>query len=473
MLEALSLQPPDPNHAKDWLRARHWSDDDIASADALFDRGSYALRPFFLVQLADREVVSTIRESAAGHPLAFLVEMMTEREVGKFGAALDRRLSIEQRRNFLRSLFREIARHMADDQTEAIDEVSIAWLVEFAAPQDLDPESLAVLKNRSAVVAFLENDDAPRYRRFAHTQLFNYFLAELAIDAVSNDEIPKFIRRNILGADFLAAFSDLAAMSEPQRIHEFFQAASRTARTYLSVDRGARNLGALLLTVLPAMNGGPDLRIEGIETDESLIQGTAPEAAISNAAINQLDVQGADLRAVTFENCWIGTLIVDEVTRVSPSCPVPDRIRHQGVGAKDDLVFVAPQAINDWLGGHERIQPAGQNETHLVPGDLRDDELVMLLERACRSRAYWIPRDRNNDGPFAKFVSNPRWGEVLDLLREHDLVREARLSSSGRTNMFVHVRRRTDILTADPEDPQIRNLYSSLVQKIRGHDRPA
>ena len=46
LLEALSLQPPDPNDAKDWLRARHWSDGDIASADALFDRSSYALRPF-------------------------------------------------------------------------------------------------------------------------------------------------------------------------------------------------------------------------------------------------------------------------------------------------------------------------------------------------------------------------------------------------------------------------------------------
>ena len=469
-MEALSLQPPDPDVAKNWLPANHWSEDDIADADALFDRDSYALRPFFLAQLADREVVSTIRNSPAGHPLAFLVEMMIEREVGKFGAALDRVLSVEQRRKFVLSLLREIARHMADDQTEAIDEVSIAWLVEFAAPEDLDPESLALLKNRGAVVAFLENDDAPRYRRFAHSQLFNFFLAELAIDAVSNDEIPKFVRRNILGADFLAAFSDLVATAEPRRIHEFFEAASRTARTYLSIDRGARNLGTLLVTVLPAMNGVPDLRIEGIATDESLIQETATDAVIANAAINQLDVQGADLRAVAFENCWIGTLIVDEITRVSTSCPVPDRIRHQGVGARDDSVLGAPQQINDWLDGHGRIHPvAGQDETDLVPSDLRNDELVMLLERACRNRAYWIPRDRDNDDRFARFGSSPRWIEVLDLLKEHDLVREARLASSGRTNMFVHIRRRTDILTADPEDAQIRNLYSSLVERIRSH----
>ena len=39
--------------------------------------------------------------------------------------------------------------------------------------------------------------------------------------------------------------------------------------------------------------------------------------------------------------------------------------------------------------------------------------------------------------------------------------------------MFVHIKRRTDILTADPEDTQIRNLYSSLIDRIRGHGRSA
>ena len=125
--------------------------------------------------------------------------MMIEREAGKFGGPLDSVLSVEQRRHFVRGLLREIARHMADDQTEAIDEVTIAWLVEIAAPEALDPESLALLKNRAAVVAFLENDDAPRYRRFAHAQLLNFFLAEVTIDTISSDEVPKFIRRNILG----------------------------------------------------------------------------------------------------------------------------------------------------------------------------------------------------------------------------------------------------------------------------------
>ena len=94
------------------------------------------------------------------------------------------------------------------------------------------------------------------------------------------------------------------------------------------------------------------------------------------------------------------------------------------------------EEINDWLDRHGRIQPAERQEQDaagLVPNDLRNDELVMLLERACRNRAYWIPKDKDNDDQFARFVDNPRWIDVLDLLQEHDLVREARLSSSGRT----------------------------------------
>ena len=472
VLDALSLQPPDPNDAKKWLRDRRWSEDDITSADALFERGSYALRPFFLAQLADREVASIIRERAAGHPLAFLVEVMIEREASKFGAAIERVMSLEQREDFVRCLLREVARHMADDQTEAIDEVSIAWLVEFVVPEDLDRETLALLKNRAAVMAFLENDDAPRYRRFAHSQPFNYFLGQVAINAVLNDEMPKFIRRNNLGADFLSAFSDVVlplAAAEPERVHEFFQAASRLTRTYLRLDRGARNLAALLVTMLPAMEVVRDPRIEGVGADESLIRETAPPAVIARVTVNQLDIQGADLRAVTFEDCWIGTLIVDETTRVPPSCPVPDRIRREVVGAEQGSVIERPEEIKGWLDGHGRVEPATQqDETGLVPNELRNDELVMLLERACRSRAYWIPKKRDDDDHVARFVSDPRWTEVLALLKEHDLVREEQLPSSGRGNTFFHVKRPTDILTANPEDPQIRGFYASLVERIRG-----
>ena len=472
VLEALTLEPPEPNEAKAWLRTREWSEEDLASAYPLFERGSYALRPFFLMQLAGQKVVSIIRERAVGHALPFLVDVMVEREAGKFGDAIDSIMTAEQRQEFVRRFLREVARHMADDQTDAIDEVSMAWLVEFAVPRDTDVESLSLLRNRAAVVAFLEKDDAPRYRRFAHSQLFNYFLGEEMIDATLNGEMPKFVRRNILGADFLAAFSDLVlplAATKSETVREFFRVASKRAREHLGHDRAARNLGALLVTMLPAMEGVADIRIDGIGADEAVIQGTVPRSVITGTMVNQLDIRAADLRAVEFEECWIGTLIVDETSRVPLSFPAPDRIRRKGVGPEGSVIVV-PGEIASWLDRHGRVDLEGeQGGTSLIPVELRNHELTLLLERACRGRAYWIPKVRDDNDHVAKFVDDPLWAAVLELLKQHDLLREARLSSSGRKATFFHIKRSNDILKADPEDSQIRNFYRSLVARIRGN----
>ena len=83
----------------------------------------------------------------------------------------------------------------------------IAWIVEFTLPEDADREIIAILTYRAHVMAFLENDERPNYRRFVHSQLYNHFLAESLIDAILEDELPKFVRRNILGADFLSVFN--------------------------------------------------------------------------------------------------------------------------------------------------------------------------------------------------------------------------------------------------------------------------
>ena len=468
-VEALSLQLIEPCIAKRWLRDRGWSGEDLRSADVLFEAGSYALRPFFLTQLADRKIVSTIRDRAAGNPLAFLVEVMIEREAGKFGNAIENVMDIEQRRGFVRRLLREVARHMADDQTEAIDEVVISWLVEFATPEDIVQEALAILRNRAAVMAFLENDDAPRYRRFAHSQLRDHFLGEVTIDAISDGEIPKFIRRNVLGADFLSAFSDLAlhlAGSDPERIQKFFQAASESARTYLNVDRGSRNLGALLVTILPAMEDTSNLRIEKLNIDESLIQGTAPEAEITEVTVNQFDIRGADLRALKLKRSTIWTLIVNDMTRVPHSFPDPSMIQNESFDARHSMVIRDPQSIRKWLDGHGRGKTlVSQPHSGLIPNELRDSEMVKLIGRACRSRSYWIPMEREEDRGH-RFVRDPHWTSVLELLREHDLVREERLHSSGRGNMFIHIKRSMAILREDSNDPQIRRFYESLVEKI-------
>lgn len=477
LVDTFSLQPPEPMVARKWLQRKGWQDEDVRSVAELFEPGSYALRPFFLSRIASSDLASVIREERAGNPLALLVEWMIEREAEKFGDAVEKRMDGEERRRFVRRVLQEVARHLADDQTEALDETLIAWFVEFLLPEDADREIIGILTHRAHVMAFLEKDERPNYRRFVHSQLYNHFLAESLIDAVLEDELPKFARRNILGADFLSVFSESAlhrAGSDAERIRTLFRCVSDRVRTYPTIDRGSRNLGALLLPMLPAMEETGDLRIAGIDVDESSIRGTAPRAEVVSAVVNQLDVRGADVRELTFQECTIPTLIVDDTTRVPGSCPVPGVIRVEGPGDGRGKVIGDPGEIEQWLDEHGRSRPATREaQPGLVPDDLRDHDLVKLLGRACRSRSYWIPEDPPQSDAVHRFVAHERWPDVLALLKEHELILEKRLQSSRRGNVFHHVKRRKDLLREDRNDPTIAGFYGSLVEKIRKGRRGA
>ena len=298
-LNAFSLQAPAPGEARQWLIRNGWTSKDVAAVEELFESGSYALRPFFLAQLAHEEVAVAIRTKAAGMPLAFLVDLMITREVTKFGEALEEAMTEEARYEFVKALLRETARFMADDQAESIDEAILAYLVDMTTSDELGDELKNLLRNRVAVIAFLANDSSPNRRRFAHSQLYSHFLGEVTIDVVVRREVPKYLRRNILASDFLSPFGDLAVhmthVGEGERITEFVAAATELVQTYDLFDRAPRNLGALLismLTVLEYVEGVT--RIGPFEIDEATIgEGTAKDVVLEGVTINQLDARGA------------------------------------------------------------------------------------------------------------------------------------------------------------------------------------
>ena len=472
MINAFSLQPPNPETARNWLRGRGWTNDHLSSVEELFEVGSYALRPFFLSQLADPEVVSTIGVDPTGNPLSFLVNLMVNREADKFGDAVNNVLSEDDRRQYVRLQLREVARFMADDQTEAIDERMLAWLVEVVmhalSPDASNQEVLAMLKNRVSVMAFLENDDSPNYRRFAHTQLLNHFLGDETIDAITNYEIPKYVRRNILGADFLAAFSDLVmykSQSDHDLIKNFFDMASRCAKEYMYNDRGARNIGAWLVTVLPALDDSDSVTLHDLDIDEAFLRGTCPSAVIDEVVVNQLDVQGADLQDLLFKkSVSIGTLIVNDLTRVPPSFPPPVRLQYEGPSPQQSRVMFDPDEIKSWLGRHGKDLLPPMEDSGLVPNELRHHPVVKLLERACRNRSYWISTE--GDSHFDGFVKDPHWHIIYELLRKHELVRIENRQVSGRNSVFFHIKKPTDILN-ESRDDDVRGFYASLVGMIR------
>ena len=471
-VHALSLQPPSPAAAKEWLRRHGWSRKDLDSTAELFEPGSYALRPFFLAQLADREVAATVRKSAAGSPLPFLVDLMIEREASKFGERVDNVMSRDVRETFVRVFLREVARNMADDQTEALDESVVSWLVEFAAPDGLPAEVTLLLRNRAAAMAFLTTDDRPRYRRFAHSQLLNHFLGEETVDLIGRREMPRYVRRNILGADFLSAFGDLIGHIDPVRVQTCFDVASELARSYLWTDRGARNLGGLLIAMLPVIDSAENLRLEDLHIDETSLRDVAPSATLLRVFMNQFDTRGADLRALRFEDTMIATLITDDSTRVPASMPVPSVIRNEGFGGEGDRIFMDREKIEQWLDSHGRrpvTDIGGIGHAGLVPAALRDHRVIRLLERACRSRSYWIPEKREEGDHGSRFVDEDEWTVLLALLKAHGLVRIETKASSGRESGFLHVMNRQGLLQGlwnTPDDQEVTNFYQALIKGI-------
>lgn len=482
-VDDLSLQLPEPKAAKQWLvRHGEWTEETIEEdAGMLFERGSYALRPVFLRQLATPEAFSIIRDSYAQSTLSFLVDLMVRREAGKFGDAVETVMDEKQRRRYVRSFLQEVARYLADDQTEALQVQVVEWLAEVAAPEDTTAETLGILQNRAAVMAFLDNDDLPGYRRFLHSQVFNHVLANVTIDTISKSEMPKYIRRNLLGADFLTSFSDLIlyqAKSDSERVRGFFDAASRLLRSYSWIDRGVRNIGALLVAMLPALDGAGDLNIRNIQVDEALIQGTVPPSSICEAVISQLDVRGSDLRSLKFDATTIVTLIADDATRVPSTFPVPDRIQVEGSDSSRGAVLTAREEIIGWLDEHGRgcldhsDGAIEQSAGGLVPFELRDHHFMRLLGRACRIKSHSFSED--SDYPFQNFTQDWWWPDIRELLKTHGFLEESIRQTSGPQKTLFHIRRAKDLLAAEldlspPEsqDDEIRRFYASLVAKMR------
>ena len=464
VVHGLTLQPPSPATAKEWLCGKGWEEADVEKTSELLDEDSYALRPFFLARLVEPEIAGAIRDSAGTGLLSILIDLMVERESRKFGAAVDRVLSAEERRQYAYSLLREAAQYMAEDESDIISETALTWLVDMALPKEVDPDVVGLLKNRAGVMAFLTNDSLPGYRRFAHSQLLNYFLSAAVIESAGNNEVPKFVRRNIFSADFLAVFVEVirhVAEVEPGYVERFFETAQNWMRNYRSIDRGGRNLGAWTIAAFPTMGdiagAHREFRIGPMEVDETMIRGTPPRAVLRNVFVGQIDIRGADLRDLVFEECVLGTAIVDGATRVPSTFPVPDRVRKQvyaGGGPNEDIW--APDQIKEWLIACGDDQP---NQRDRVRND-RHAGMLRVLGRACRSQSFWIPESSETD--VDKFVNDPLWPEVLKLLNEHGAIREEKKGVSGRKTRFVHIKQPLRILANGPDDEEVGRFYDAL-----------
>ena len=316
-IQAFTLDLIKPMIARNWLREKTWTSEQLSSEAAvpLFEDGSYALRPFFISELSRRGVAEQIEAGDIEDLLSFLVNAMVKREASKFGSDIEAITSVSTRMLFVQKLMEEIARDLAENQTDSIPSESIAWLAEVVAYRLVPSELVGIITNRAEVIAFLTEDDRRGYKRFVHEQIQNYFLSKVTISSIIDGELPKYVRRNIFGFEFLENFCDVARHADQESIDRFSTAIVAQLSGADRLDRSKRNLGALLFSICSVAKPTQVPVIRNLNLDEIYVTESVCLIEIENTSINQLYARSADLRRLSFSNdCFIVSMIADQGT---------------------------------------------------------------------------------------------------------------------------------------------------------------
>lgn len=459
IIDSVTLQSPSTDAAFAWLKQQGWTDDRLKDLDELLQPGSFALRPIFLRHLGENGIVGELSETEG--TLSNLINLMIVRETSKFGQPVEAVLTEAQRQKFVLSVLGEIARDMADNQTESADETTIKWAAE-AALNDSVPEDInRLLQNRALVMAFLTSDERPRYRRFSHSQLQNYFLGLETISLIKNREVPKFLRRNLLSADFLVTFSnvlDELATKDKDELIEFMESAFILLSSYLGTDRGARNLSALLMCCAPFGDLIPGFGLKGQQIDDALIRGIASSFILKNCSINQLDVREADVTNIVFDECIIGGLVLDDRSQINMSLQ-PSYVQMENESGNGVSLISDPEAIAKLLKRFSANVGGEILEDESLPKTL-DHPIFKLLDRAIRYRGYWF-REDGDDVLAKKITDDELWPILSEFLLKHDFLRKEERVASGRPSYFYHVKR-PQLLQKISIEPDTTQLYHDI-----------
>lgn len=138
---------------------------------------------------------------------------MTRREAGEFVEALDLPDGSAAERVYEIYVVRfleEVARDLAENQSESIPEDALDLIATVAADGVLPDDQVRVVVQHARSVVFLANDPQAGHVRFAHEQLLQHFLSREALRSVGNREIPRYIRRNLFGREPLDVFAHVA-----------------------------------------------------------------------------------------------------------------------------------------------------------------------------------------------------------------------------------------------------------------------
>lgn len=458
----LTLDETPPHRAEQWLKDFEVGDGAIESLknSGLLDRGSFALRPFFLSYLARdiRDGGSWLEHyDRVSDVLPIVVNAMVDREVRRFSGEVTASLSEAGVRDFVLRFLSEVAREMAGDQSESIAETMLVWIVEVSLPAGTEPKIVSLLKARAAAMAFLALDDRPGYRRFGHSQFFNYFLSRSVIDSIHEGDVPKWLRRGSVGPDFLVAFVPFLrvenAIHRDQVVAFLGRLSELTGENRLAQEgpQLTKNLAAIGFATLSLSGSGQSVVVCAPEIQYAYAGAGTFEGDVSVDFVHMLDARSCDFGGIKFNGTRVGTVLVDGVTRFGHSRPAISAVRFQSEdGAAID--YFDPSQVDREL---EKFLPQDSSKY-----DKSSDALV-LLDRLARSRRYWFKPE--GDDIFGNFDELPGWQELKTALEGTSMIRvDHNRQVSGTKADWIHLKNARAILLRDVRDPKVEALLREI-----------
>lgn len=393
--------------------------------------GSYSARPFFLKELSDPEMLKKIASGMAVDMLPILVDALIAREVEKFGNDVRDALGVATIEKYLNEVNDELARDMADNQGEVLPSQTVAYISEICIPDDVDQKVARVLIHRAQTLPFLTRSDGQNSLRFSHRQYFVFFLGRSAIKAIANGEIPKFLRHNLLGAEFLESF-DRVSRGTPSVSIRLFQKKCLDFLDQSNVmDRSAGNVASLMLTSACSFPFEERITITGISIDELLISSEIDNVDFDSIAVSSLYAENSNLAGLSFSSdSHVISLHSNNQTQLPATFPIPSWIE------APDQTINNPSEVKahvDKLKG-ESLKFAMQVKLPCNP---------LLIRRILSYRSFWLKLESGNDEPIVqRILQDIDWEKCYQWLVENQLVRvENRSGFAGKSGTFIHFRK--------------------------------
>lgn len=446
-----SIEPMSVPDAKTWLKGSGWTSEDFSNPmmSTLFQDGSIALRPFFLSKLSDKSILSSLSETTSGDPLAFLVDLLLEREAGKFGNQFEARFGKPALKDFAQRFLEETARDLADNQTSSVPLSSLEWIAEFVAAESFNEETVRILVQRCGSMALLSVAESTNHRQFSHEQLQQHFLACNALKSLKRGEVPKFVRRNILGHEFLIIFTRQIGGVQANEVEELCDQIFRNQGQAGSGDRTRLNLVSLLVAAVCGGEVAKEYLVSDVGLDDIVFTGVVPKFSLKNATVNSVYAQGADLKNVDFFGASsIYTAFFDYATKPNINWPKPTVIEFP------DKTILGEIEVTSWIDSFKPVEELYKK----IAVDALD-----LLSRIGRYGPFWLREgDDNLDHSGKRILEHPLWSEMRPVLEESGLLEvDNSRQASGRFSSFFHFRdksRLEKMTQAGSDDPFLRVL---------------